>query len=356
MNAETAPKLCNIQALRAAAAFMVIFCHLGILEKAAGLPSFGGAGVDLFFAISGFIMVYTTRDKTVTAWTFLRNRIGRIVPIYYLLTISVFLLLIVTPSLFHHTKPDAVGLLKSLLFIPYVKWGDVVEPVLFVGWTLNYEMFFYLLFAAGLVVPRYESGVLLTISMLVLLVVIGLDGPFGSVIPDFYTSDVLLEFGLGMGTAYLFKPLAQRLVAVWASPALLAVVAICFVLILVIPAFDTAGRLHVLTVSLPSAAIVLCAAILETNGAHITFAPVIALGDASYSLYLTHPFATQAAKKAFPHLPASGASAWLTIGIACAAAVVLAMLSYRYLEKPGTRFARNLLRAFSQRILRALAE
>ena len=50
---------------------------------------FGGAGVDIFFVISGFIMVYTTMDREITPWSFMADRIARIVPAYWAATLGV---------------------------------------------------------------------------------------------------------------------------------------------------------------------------------------------------------------------------------------------------------------------------
>src|SRR5687767_4907064 len=80
----------NIQVLRAVAALLVVFVHLDGFLRVLGLRPFGHGGVDLFFVISGFIMVYTTRGRPITPAAFLLNRITRIAPIYWLITLAVF--------------------------------------------------------------------------------------------------------------------------------------------------------------------------------------------------------------------------------------------------------------------------
>jgi exopolysaccharide production protein ExoZ len=114
-----------------------------------GFDTFGGGGVDIFFVISGFIMVYTTQSHHVGPFSFFVNRVVRIVPIYWLLTLAVFTLAVIAPHLLGATRAAPSELLKSLLFIPFAKSNGAVQPILFLGWTLNYEMFFYMLFALG---------------------------------------------------------------------------------------------------------------------------------------------------------------------------------------------------------------
>src|ERR1700730_16181483 len=137
----------SVQALRAIAALAVVLCHadqihrwlLGLkdpypLEQLA-------SGVDLFFVISGFVMVYSSRDLFAVkgaARTFFTRRVARIVPPYWAVMV-IAIPLMALPS-------DWRSLLGSYLFIPYRAPGDNIVPVYGVGWTLNFEMFFYALF------------------------------------------------------------------------------------------------------------------------------------------------------------------------------------------------------------------
>ena len=109
----------NIQALRALAAVMVVFVHLKILLDTIGLPLFGGAGVDLFFVISGFVMVHTTQKRPPSPSEFIRNRIARVVPVYWFMTLGVYGLALSAPRLLGATSGNVAELCKSLLFIPF---------------------------------------------------------------------------------------------------------------------------------------------------------------------------------------------------------------------------------------------
>jgi exopolysaccharide production protein ExoZ len=99
--------LFNVQALRAVAVLLVVLVHLEVLSRIAGLPQgvtvFGNSGVDLFFVISGLIMVVTTAQRGQTSQEFLRNRITRIVPLSWLVTLGVTAIAIVAPALFQAT-------------------------------------------------------------------------------------------------------------------------------------------------------------------------------------------------------------------------------------------------------------
>src|SRR5438270_9012352 len=114
--------LVNVQALRGLAAFLVVFVHLEVLARLAGLPGgltvFGNSGVDVFFVISGLIMVVTTSGRKQTPQGFLRNRLTRIAPLYWAITLVVFALALVAPALLQSTTADAGQLLKSLFFVP----------------------------------------------------------------------------------------------------------------------------------------------------------------------------------------------------------------------------------------------
>src|SRR5690606_35803405 len=130
------------------------------------------------------------------------KRVIRVVPLYWLGTLGVFVVALLLPNLLDNTTADVPGLVKSLLFIPYQK-GEYVQPLLYLGWTLNFEMFFYALFAISMAIShRYRllicSGLLLT------LVSLGHLATFDTLLAKFYTQQILAEFVLGMGCYALY--------------------------------------------------------------------------------------------------------------------------------------------------------
>ena len=126
----------SIQALRGLAALFVVFQHVRFLN-------FGAFGVDIFFCISGFMIMFTTEKSTKY---FFRKRLVRILPLYYLMTLGTYLSLLLFPSMFQQTRHDFSYLVKSLLFIPFDIGSGAIQPLVRIGWTINCEMLFYLLF------------------------------------------------------------------------------------------------------------------------------------------------------------------------------------------------------------------
>src|SRR3954471_23836273 len=153
--------LVHIQVLRFVAAVAVVAFHvLGVPPDGFKVPesaisfvlSYGGRGVDLFFVISGFIIFYATHGAGLTPAEFLRRRVTRIVPLYFVVIAAVTLLAITLPSTFG--APDWYTprhILKSLAFISFTD-GDM--PVVYVGWSLEYEMYFYLVTALLMALTR----------------------------------------------------------------------------------------------------------------------------------------------------------------------------------------------------------
>lgn len=172
-----------IQALRGIAAMMVMIYHKREVLNTNSVPFgeffFGAAamGVDLFFIVSGFIMVLVNQRVSVkesnikSAWHFFVNRITRILPLYYFVIVLFYLLVWQGFSFFHDQKSlEQIG--KSFLFIPL----EFKNPAPFygyaaitVGWTLNYEMFFYGLLTISLLFGKYKYWIFSIIIGILLL-------------------------------------------------------------------------------------------------------------------------------------------------------------------------------------------
>ena len=150
-DARSGTRYDSIQILRAVAALAVVVFHAG--QRVAVPFGVGQAGVDIFFVISGFVM-WIVSDNGKTPIEFIRARILRIVPLYWVAT----LLMAVGAwlGLFPRMRVAWDDLLASLFFVPYYSLSSTKEivPVLRQGWTLNYEMFFYVSFALALMLKR----------------------------------------------------------------------------------------------------------------------------------------------------------------------------------------------------------
>ncbi len=152
-----------VQYLRAFAATAVSVYHIGFIFGWQWRPL--AAGVDLFFVVSGFIMWSVTAGKLVRPAEFLSHRIIKIVPLYWLFTIIFVVGASVSPGSFDEASPTVSELAKSLLFIPYSARNGADGPALAVGWTLNIEMYFYLIFAYGLVLKERHRLTYLTVAL-----------------------------------------------------------------------------------------------------------------------------------------------------------------------------------------------
>src|SRR5687768_6729717 len=140
-------KFISIQYLRGLAAILVLASHAllyPLLEHDLAYGRLGWLGVILFFVISGFIMVAVTGEGKFSASDFLRRRFIRIVPMYGAATLLAAALALFAPQLFKTTVYDGAELVMSLLFIPfYNPVSGGIHPLYKLGWTLNYEIFFY---------------------------------------------------------------------------------------------------------------------------------------------------------------------------------------------------------------------
>lgn len=205
--------------LRAIAAALVIVDHsiLALIEKDGMSASYqslayalGNAGVALFFAISGFIMAYTSsKDFGMgRSGSFLLRRIKRIVPLYWLATTIYAGRLIIGGN-----PPSLVDFLKSLFFFPYLKLPEgLLQPVLGQGWTLNYEMYFYTVFSLAMLFQAW-IGYSIIFLWLLLTVAAGrfLLGAGNPPEVSFYMSPIILFFLAGIIAYYFYRWLPRKL-------------------------------------------------------------------------------------------------------------------------------------------------
>jgi exopolysaccharide production protein ExoZ len=199
-------KIHFLQALRAIAASLVVADH-AILDITRGDPqhpatlaawAMGSVGVYIFFVISGFIMVLICWDdfgRRGAPANFMRKRIIRIVPLYWIATFAAFAFHKVSAT--HGADAGWLELLRSTMFVPYRDENGIWSPVLPQGWTLNYEMFFYVIFAAAMSFPR-QIALPTIVSTLALFTVVG------SVL-SYPSSPIVLWFVVGIGLAVLWR-------------------------------------------------------------------------------------------------------------------------------------------------------
>jgi exopolysaccharide production protein ExoZ len=333
----------NVQILRAVAAYLVVFVHLKPLlpetSITAALHDKGYSGVDLFFVISGFIMVYTTSRRKVSGTEFLFNRVQRIVPLYYLTTYFVFVIAIALPFLLHSSSSDLYALLKSLAFIPFEKSPGRIYPVYYLGWTLNYEMFFYLIFALSLSI-WYEMRVALCTTIILGLVLFGLYiRPSGDVILYFYSQSIMLDFALGMILGVFRDQIsaAMRRISVlpWLALSLGLGLLIALSSLPIAPSAYAPPTNTFLMFGVPAALIVMAAIGFEdvkTRGQPWQLLQEI--GNASYSIYLTHFFVVGALSAFASRAHLSPAPRTLLALMAIPLTAIVGIGVYRFFERP----------------------
>jgi exopolysaccharide production protein ExoZ len=319
----------SIQFLRFLAAFLVVLFHISkILNRDFGTVAqqpIGQAGVDIFFVISGFIIAYAADGKT--AKEFLGRRLIRVVPLYWFLTAGVFATALIAPQLLFSTTGNIENFAKSLLFIPYRKESGAIEPVLFVGWTLNYEMFFYATFAAAMAFSR--NRIAAVTALFVLLAGVGYAfHPTHSVLLNFYTSGIILEFAAGMWVFRFYKDRNFQPVR-----GLQALMVIGFILLAAQVAWPQMMPREIFF-GIPAVLIVLGALSWHLPAGRLT-AVFVALGDASYSMYLSHVYNLYAVAKVAKAFLGSG-SIVITTAVMIGSVVLTSLLLYRYFERPMT--------------------
>ncbi|HEY0123261.1 MAG TPA: acyltransferase [Rhizobium sp.] len=282
--------LVQLQYLRAIAALMVVYFHsvLQVAKVDPGLQTvfrqFGETGVDIFFVLSGFVMWLTTAGREVRPLEFYRRRIQRVVPLYWLATLFAATIALVAPTLLKSTVFELPHVIASLFFLPWRNPADLTltVPVVVPGWTLNYEMFFYFIFGLLLLVrEKWRMGALLATMTAIILFCHLLPGE--TTAAKFYGDPIIYEFlaGVFLAKLYLDKILLPQAIA-W--PAM----AIGFSFLLINEALcDASMRSYVW--GIPAVVIV-----YSTVSIDFSKLPVIGwlhyLGDASYSIYITHAF------------------------------------------------------------------
>ena len=340
------------------AACGVVICHLiGYETKYLGHPpvapsicQFGMAGVDLYFVISGFIVTTICAGRfrqPGQAGRFLMDRAVRVYPVYWVWCLAVLVVFLWRPDMVNssHGSPDVV---RSLLLLPQQNL-----PLLLVAWTLVYELFFYLLFAAAL---RWLRDADLPRALLIWAVIVvagrlvlgpGKDQPMLSLV----VSPLLLEFILGCFVALyvtqLSRPTARASLACGMAgfaigTAALALRAETFPL----------GWGRVLIYGTSSALIVAGIVALERTGERRPPKPLVALGDASYSLYLSHVPVIAVVGLLWHRLATTSTPAAHVAALAAGFAAALAggVASFHLIERPLLRASRHLTRASVARL------
>jgi exopolysaccharide production protein ExoZ len=321
-------RLLSIQYLRAVAVLMVLGYHACLFGWRTGFE-IGAAGVDVFFVISGFILWTIAAERPQTPGRFLLKRLGRVAPLYWLVTLAVAGLALWRPGMIFDADPTAPHLALSMIFVHHLNPSGRPDPVLPVGWSLNDEALFYLIFAASLFAPQRWRFRALVIGLVGVVVT-------GTVFYKLYYLGYNMMFFQFIAGAWLAKRrLEGRLPSAgWGWMMLLWAIAIFAVL----EPFDLYQTLmRPFTWGAPALALVAGAVTLEARKPLPNIPVLRFIGDASYSIYLVHWPVVSALKYVMNsnqliYLP-------LAIGLSLAAGAIL----HIWVERP-------LLRLFHERL------
>lgn len=340
-------RLHNVQALRGVAALGVLLAHLAVIDRRFGggawLPGWfdlGLAGVDLFFVVSGFVMVYVTRSLTAggaTALSFLYKRATRIYPLYWIVSLAVLAVFLIRPEYVNSSQGNEVNILASFLLAPQDKL-----PLLQVGWTLIHEMYFYIVFTAFLLMPwKFLPA---SLGLWGAITAAGWAAGYGQANSwtDVAFNPLTFEFLMGAAVGLLINSGLRR------GAGFALVGAVAFLAIAVGIRMTSAPDIlssDLLRTALfgPAFALTLFAAVsLEQNGRPSAPVWMRRLGDASYSLYLTHLLTISALGRLWTlHAGPGVLDNMFALPAIAAAAIAVSLVVYEFIERPLLDWSRR---------------
>ncbi|MEZ5853926.1 MAG: acyltransferase [Hyphomicrobiaceae bacterium] len=226
----------------------------------------------------------TTVDTDSSPATFLWRRIARIVPAYWIFTTILLLTVLVLPGLFKQLKLDWAHVAASYVFLPWVSPTDGhIAPLLVQGWTLAYEMFFYVVFAAGLMMNQRLRAFAIPALLMALAIAGLLLAPQTTALKT-YTAPRIAEFAAGIWLAMAWRHGAIKL-ARWQAALLLAM-GLAIPVLATVTGIAINDRTVLALFGLPALLVVVAGLALEADAKEMAVAQGLRLGDASYSTYL----------------------------------------------------------------------
>jgi exopolysaccharide production protein ExoZ len=346
--------------VRAIAATMIVFLHaqgmVAVYADAHSRPFSPieaipfGAGVDLFFVISGFVIVYASVrlfGASGGMLEFMRRRLIRIVPLYWSMLTFRVIVLGIGVALGAKVFPSAMAIVTSYFFIPYDTEGygpDYPFPILNLGWTLNYEMFFYVLFACFIGL-RLDLAVLGLVACLSSGIVLAAIFPPANMALRFWLHPIAMEFAFGAVIAWLYLRGVKlngfvRGAMIIAALVLWIAVPLSWFVDTSPPGLYSWARVMILGVG--AALIIAAAAMGPTSFRSAWSRAVASLGDSSYALYLIHPFVFLAVKAALTVITLPVILYWPAVFTAVALSIVCAALFHSLAEVPVVTFLRKI--------------
>ena len=281
----------SIQYLRGIAALLVVLSHIAWKNMQADGSTMhwwheaGTFGVDIFFIISGYIMVYITQNmhqKPHNVRIFLKKRFIRIIPLYWFYTLIALAVFILMPERVN-SAGGGTDVFKSFFLLPLASSENYLVGV---GWTLHYEFLFYILFSFGLILSRkignivVASAILFSVLFSIFIPMEGMSYIFHS-----FLNDIFIEFALGIFLYFLLLKIKNIHWMISLSSIILGLLSFYYL--------HTGGSFTgVHHIDTGTSAFLICFGVvsLEYFWKKRECKLLTILGNSSYSLYLLHPF------------------------------------------------------------------
>jgi peptidoglycan/LPS O-acetylase OafA/YrhL len=345
-------KLKNLQSLRGIAVLLVVIYHLTYIEQKYGgsetiLPEFFKFtmfGVDLFFVISGFVMVMVTRGKFQNihqSFRFIYHRVARIYPLYWVYTILMLIVFLIQPTWINNAQGNQMNIVDSFLLIP-----SHILPLVTVGWTLIHEIYFYLVFFIILLIcpERFLTQVLILWTATICLVNLFFNSSNATIM--LVSNPLTLEFiGGNMIAILYFKKDFKINISI-----LIFITLVSLLLSLLAFVYSSEHPDKIISLdwwrlgmfAIPALLVIYCSVVMEKK-AYILHAYLNKIGDASYSIYLSHIITLSA----FGHIWGlfSIDSIWdniIILPILFFMVIIFGFISYQLIEKPLLQLTRKI--------------
>lgn len=320
----------NLQIIRGVASTSVVYFHVG------STSNFGAFGVDVFFVLSGFVIAMLVNNGQSPA-NFLLARLCRIVPLYWLMTIGLFLAASIAPTILNSATANLEQLYKSLFFIPFFRANGDMYPLLGVGWTLNYEMMFYGCVFCTIYFFRNNWIKVTTLIFLGGYLFLGYAFEH-KLINSFFGSCLIFEFLFGI---YAFKVFDSQKLQALPQSFLIFIGACAYVLMAVT---ESSGIMNnrLALFGIPAVFLIIAAVELERK----QIRPIgkirsilTSIGDASYATYLSHYFVVAAFDRTLHQkLGWVDPNSILGMLLVIITALLVGQFIYKYFDNPIHKF------------------
>lgn len=349
----------NIQIVRLVAALLVLFSHVqheaqkpNFLDKSEYTPwspIYFAGGVDIFFVISGFIMYHISKNdffRPKAPQKFMLRRLVRVATPYWIFTTAMIGAVIIFEKHVTHSALSFWHILASYFFIPFENAYGKMYPILMLGWTLNFEIFFYFIFALALSF-KVRDGLIFIYSVIASFGLIGAFIPPESGPLAFWCNPIVFEFLMGISLALLWETGVR-----WSMRTGLTILCIGFAAMYWLK--ETGISEHYwaarpLWMGLPALAICASAALTRESAQPNIFKRILVFGgDASYALYLSHPFALNTVILICGYF--GWKSAWSYVWLACIVSLMVAVAVHLTLEKPVTSWLNKITSPYFEKI------